>query len=119
MPESRPRWSKYCSPECKKKEMDARWRARSPHYNRQYNYGISQDQYEAMMAAQRGRCAICGTSEWMGKDKRPHTDHDHATGAFRGILCGNCNNGIGMLGEDPARLRAAADYLERAVAVTV
>lgn len=114
IPESRPRWSKYCSPECKKKEMDARWRARSPHYNRQYLYGISQEQYEAAMIAQGGRCAICGTTEWMGKDQRPHTDHDRVTRAFRGILCMECNIGIGKLGHDPARLRAAADYLERA-----
>jgi hypothetical protein len=118
IPESRFRNSKYCSERCKRNEMSARWRVRAPHYNRQYNYGISPEQYEAMMAAQDGRCAICGTSEWMGKDSRPHTDHDHATGVFRGILCGNCNLGVGMFGDDPARLRAAADYLEKAVSVT-
>lgn len=113
--------------------MGARWRARSPHYNRQYHYGISPEQYEAMMTAQGGRCAICGTTEWKGKTSRPHTDHDHLTGAFRGILCDGCNLGLGKFGDDPmrlaaavvyltrddpARLRAAADYLERAVAVT-
>jgi len=111
IPESRPRWSKYCSPKCKKDEMDARWRARAPHYNRQYKYGISQAEYEAQMEAQGSRCAICGSADWPGKG--PHTDHDHMSGVFRGILCGNCNNGLGMFGEDPARLRAAADYLER------
>ncbi len=112
IPESRPRWSKYCSPECKKKEMDARWRAKSPHYNRQYNYGMSVEQFDALLAAQDNRCAICGTTEWPGKG--PHVDHDHGSGAVRGILCGNCNNGLGMFGEDPARLRAAAEYLEKA-----
>jgi hypothetical protein len=35
-------------------------------------------------------------------------------GEFRGILCGKCNLGIGLLGHDPARLRAAAGYLEEA-----
>ncbi|HET9967270.1 MAG TPA: endonuclease VII domain-containing protein [Streptosporangiaceae bacterium] len=117
MPESRPRWSKYCSPECREGEKDARWRGSAPHYNRWYNYGITPEQYEAVRAAQDGRCAICRTAEWTGKGKWPHTDHDHVTGAFRGILCGNCNTGIGMLGHDPARLRAAADYLERAMTV--
>ena len=112
IPESRHRNVKYCSPECKKREMDARWRASSPHYNRQYHYGISPEQYEAMMTAQGGVCAICRRPEWKGKGNRPHTDHDHVTGQFRGILCGPCNNGLGMFGDDPARLRAAITYLE-------
>lgn len=111
IPESRFRNSKYCSPKCKKDEMDARWRARAPHYNRQYLYGLSPERYEAQMEAQGGRCAICGSADWPGKG--PHTDHDHVSGVFRGILCGNCNNGLGMFGEDPARLRAAAGYLEK------
>lgn len=115
IPESRPPYAKYCSPECKKKEMDARWRARSPHYNRQYLYGMTPEQYEAQMAAQDNRCAICGSADWPGKGGRPNTDHCHATGVFRGFICGNCNNGLGMFGDSPARLRAAADYLEKAV----
>lgn len=108
---------KYCSAACKKKDADARWRASAPGYNRQYLYGISPEQYEAMMAGQGGRCAICGTTEWKGKTDRPHTDHDHVTGIFRGILCDSCNLGIGKFGDDPVRLRAAADYLERAMTV--
>ena len=112
MPDSGAHRIKYCSLKCKQLEMGARWRVRSPHYNRLYNYGITQEQYEAMWAAQGGICAICGTSEWMGNGKRPHTDHDHVTGKFRGILCGNCNNGLGMFSEDPARLLAAVKYLE-------
>lgn len=39
-------------------------------------------------------------------------DHDHATGAFRGWLCSNCNAGLGFYKDSPERLRAAADYLE-------
>lgn len=52
-------------------------------------------------------CAICAaTEELVG-------DHDHATGKPRGILCRNCNLAIGNMGDAPARLRAAADYLEQ------
>lgn len=120
IPESRFRNSKYCSVQCKRLDAGDRWRASAPGYNRQYLYGISPEQYEAMTAAQGGVCAICGTAEWMGKDQRPHVDHDHVTGAFRGLLCMECNIGLGKFAHDPARLRAAADYLERALAnVTV
>jgi hypothetical protein len=69
-----------------------------------------------MLAAQDERCAICRSPDWPGKDSRPHVDHDHETGRVRGLLCGLCNNGLGQFKDDPARLRAAADYLEGGVA---
>lgn len=114
VPDTGRRRTKYCSPECKKRTMDIRWRERSPGYMRQYIYGITPEQYAALLAKQDGRCAICRSADWPGKWKRPNVDHDHAGGAVRGLLCGNCNNGIGMFGDDPARLRAAANYLEHA-----
>jgi predicted nucleic acid-binding Zn ribbon protein len=122
VPAERPSNAIYCSPECKRRgtmSHHPRVRRGQQEYNRRYLYGMTTEQYDALMTAQGDRCAICGSGEWIGKGKRPHVDHDHETNRIRGILCGNCNNGIGMLGEDPARLRAAADYLERALAVTV
>lgn len=47
-----------------------------------------------------------------GETKRLHMDHDHATGAFRALLCSGCNTGLGMLKEDAARIRGLADYIE-------
>lgn len=95
--------------------MGDRWRVSSPHYNRRYIYGITPEQWTAMLAGQGNACAICGTAEWGGNCNRPSADHDHVTGVFRGILCNSCNNGLGRFGDDPARLRAAADYLEKAL----
>lgn len=60
-------------------------------------------------------CQICGktgTNDSL-KDKL-HVDHDHATGEIRGMLCDNCNKGLGCFKDDPERLLAAIYYLERA-----
>jgi hypothetical protein len=97
---------------CKKKTQDARWRAKAPGYMRQYLYGMTDEQYAALMETQDGRCAICRTTEWTGHHKRPHVDHDHATGRVRGILCHDCNLGLGKFKDDPDLLRAAIVYLE-------
>jgi hypothetical protein len=59
--------------------------------------------------AQNSVCAICGSDRW--GHKGPAIDHDHITGSIRGILCSNCNQGLGRFHDDPARLLAAARYL--------
>lgn len=112
LPESGRRRTVFCSTACKRRAKSAEWRLRAPHYMRQYLYGLSQTEYEALLTAQGGKCAICGTSDWPGKDHRPHVDHCHETGRVRGLLCDFCNRGLGMFSDDPARLRAAAVYLE-------
>lgn len=65
-----------------------------------------------MLAEQEGQCAICKKDlEWPHKDT--HVDHDHKTGRIRGILCSNCNRGIGMFKENPTFLRSAVEYVEK------
>jgi hypothetical protein len=62
------------------------------------------------LAAQGGRCAICGTDTPGTVQRFFAMDHDHETGEMRGLLCYRCNIGIGNLADDPDRLEAAARY---------
>lgn len=78
--------------------------------NLRRSYGMTEEDYHALMGAQGGRCAVC-RGDFTGRS--PHVDHDHETGAVRGILCFVCNTAIGKMRDDPALLRAAADYLEQ------
>lgn len=85
-------------------------------------YGIAREEYEEMDCAQSGVCAICEQPETRlhrsGKVKALSVDHDHDTGAVRGLLCSACNTAIGLLGDDPDRLVAAAFYLASHAAST-
>ncbi len=79
------------------------------------NYGCTSNEYEAMFAAQRGRCAICKAPEinlHKGRLRNLSVDHDHASGRIRALLCGACNTGLGSLKHDLAVLEAAIAYLE-------
>lgn len=73
-------------------------------------FGLTWDDYEAILAQQDGRCAIC-----RGKPRKfaLSVDHDHKTGEIRGLLCSRCNHRLlGSANDDAERLRRAAEYLE-------
>jgi len=74
-------------------------------------YGLTPPDYAAMLKQQSGRCAICEEPE--RANRRLSVDHCHANGQVRGLLCRDCNVGIGALGDDPDVLRRAAEYLEK------
>ncbi len=76
-------------------------------YHLKRRYGITAAEADVMLAAQGGLCAICRAAPAV------HVDHDHATDAVRELLCFNCNGGLGQFKDDPAVLRAAAEYVER------
>jgi Recombination endonuclease VII len=77
-------------------------------YARKRAYGLTVDDVAGMLAAQRGRCAICRVQIAL---ENLDIDHDHATGKVRGLLCGRCNPAIGMLKDDPKVIRSAIRYL--------
>ncbi|MFJ3248304.1 endonuclease VII domain-containing protein [Streptomyces sp. NPDC086782] len=81
-------------------------------------YGVTIDEYDAMLSAQDGVCAICKAPDPTGKELA--VDHDHTCcpdaakscgECVRGLLCWPCNVGIGHLRDDPKILTAAAAYL--------
>ena len=71
-------------------------------------HGITPDDYEGMLQAQGGVCAICGKEP---NGRRLAVDHCHKTGRVRGLLCFRCNFGLSWFQEEQERLQSAADYL--------
>lgn len=102
---------RYCGSQCVKKANYDPKRARELELIRRY--GITSEEFDVMLEAQGGVCAICGTTDWPGKGNRPHADHCHVSNKFRGVLCHDCNVGLGNFKDDIARLEAAIEYLKR------
>lgn len=96
-------------------ERDTEWRKANPEkmkgYYFKHKYGITWERYLEMLAAQGGKCAVCRHP--CSTHGRLSVDHCHTFGTVRGLLCQRCNSALGLMEDDPARLRAAADYLER------
>ena len=75
-------------------------------------YGMTLDQYDAMLAAQDGTCKICKSYTAGGFSGRFHVDHDHVTSKVRGLLCHDCNVGLGHFKDDISTLAKAIAYLQ-------
>lgn len=77
-------------------------------------YGLSPNQYQEMLDAQGGKCAICREATVGNKARKNlFIDHCHSTDNVRGLLCGNCNNLLGHAKDNPQILQSAMDYLKR------
>lgn len=73
-------------------------------------FGLTPDEYEAMLVAQNNVCAICGQN-----GKKLHIDHCHTTGKIRGLLCAPCNSFLGRIHDSPAVLDQIKRYLLQGV----
>jgi hypothetical protein len=79
-------------------------------------FGLTQEEQYALLDAQGHACAICrrgvrfASADWF---EIACFDHCHSTGKARGILCSECNIGVGKFANDPERLAEAARYLNR------
>lgn len=85
------------------------WKTRAEHLESKYS--ITEAQYEEILRTQQGVCAICRNHQ---RYKRLAVDHDHKTGQVRGLLCEQCNRGLGRFFDSPFRLRRAAEYIDKA-----
>lgn len=78
-------------------------------------FGLAVEEYDEMLRDQNGGCAICQKPCLTGRSLA--VDHCHTTNKIRGLLCHNCNVGMGKLKDDPALLMAAASYLLKNAAI--
>lgn len=108
MPRDRDKWNNYMREYRKSPRMSDY--VRNNRYKSQY--GITLEQYDAMLEAQNNGCAICGVSPEQN-GRRLDIDHCHTSGKVRGLLCTNCNTGIGKFNDDPDLLAEAMKYLYR------
>jgi hypothetical protein len=97
----------YCKPchNARGKETHQRLYGGTRHYHLKRRYGIGADDFDRMVAEQGGLCAICGRPD------PEHGDRDRESGEVRGILCFNCNGGLGQFRDDINALLKAAEYL--------
>lgn len=93
---------KYCSTSCSREAQRRQ--------ARQSIYGLSQDGYEALLERSGGLCEICQERKWR------HIDHCHSTGDVRGLLCQQCNVGLGNFQDKVALLNRASEYLSKKIA---
>ena len=107
-------WCKECMKESStayhvdNKEKQEVWRLKR-------TYGITRDDYARMLKEQGGTCRICNKSGQFFRNGKPLPlciDHNHTTGKVRGLLCLNCNSGMGKLGDSIDILKKVIKYLE-------
>lgn len=104
-------------------ESSRQWKAENPErrrvtqrrYDLKRNYGMTPEEYDALLRKQDFKCAICGTEESGRRGSSGlAVDHDHKTGRVRGLLCSPCNAALGAFRDDyEIILRARAYLLER------
>ena len=104
----------YCSKKCYHDDLRSKKlftdKELNVFYQIKYKYGLSREEYLELFNKQDNKCDIC---------KKPLegikacVDHSHDNGKIRGILCNNCNNGIGFFGDNIELLETAIEYIKK------
>jgi len=120
-PKTKDRKGSWCKPCLHKRLAEKRkdpeqkelWKEYGRRSTLKKRYGITANEYDSMIEAQGGVCAICNTntSGGRGPGSRLAVDHNHETGQVRALLCSMCNQGIGMFKENVEVMQKAIDYL--------
>lgn len=84
--------------------------SRRAHLKRKY--GITLEEYNNLLKQQQSKCKICGQEETSERNSHLCVDHDHNTGAIRGLLCNNCNRALGLFKDNIEVLHNAIIYLQ-------
>lgn len=99
------------------KQASLRWKERNKDKIKNQvlkrTYGISLDEYNAMLSAQDNECAICEKEFANNQRRNLYVDHCHTSGIVRGLLCQKCNQGLGLFDDNKRFLKKAISYLER------
>lgn len=105
---------RFCTIKCQEKYTYSTPRQREVQLKREY--GLTMQEYNALLEKQSGLCALCKSAETTvrktGSKAALSVDHDHNTGKVRGLLCTPCNRGIGFLRDSIDLLEAAVVYLK-------
>ena len=78
------------------------------HRHKLYMHDMTPEEHDALLKKQRNHCGICRKKF----RKTPHIDHSHKTGRNRGLLCDDCNLGLGRFKDSVRILRNAIKYLK-------
>jgi hypothetical protein len=115
-PESRAKDGLNSSCRACRNKLALKWQQQNPRSKRNTHlkskFGITIEQFDSLLKTQNNCCAICMSPTPKGRGTF-HVDHCHKTGTIRGLLCHDCNTGIGKFGDNIEALRKAVNYLER------
>ena len=111
-------WPKSACKECHRERAKGYWKNNpvpkevQREKNLRKSFGIGIEDYDELMEAQKGACAICGTTQ-CASGRNFAVDHCHSTGVIRGLLCKFCNTALGQFQDSPDILAKAIIYLEK------
>lgn len=112
--------TKYVGTELERKRQAAKeWKNNNPDKvtNKRYKsrYGITLTEYKLKLKEQNNKCLICNIDEKDSRSNKLVVDHDHKTGEVRGLLCHNCNCGLGHFKDSTQFMENAIEYLKKSL----